>query len=275
MTSPPARSPAEETHRSCPPSHFGPRPRCEPPSAERHIMNAAEWLLAGDPADRADRGDVRIDYAGLRADSIRSAATLLDAGLRPATPACSRAARRRRMGHRLHRHAVGGVRPIAISRAPPPAQLADLMLDSGAAAPLEDEAARCARRQARDRPRRMAPPGGARHRDAQPRRRPTTIRRSCCTPPAPPAAPKGILHATARSVGCPRVRPRPSRCAPGAPLYSSSSCSSPYPLANAFFAGLRLGATVVDPNGPTRRASRRWSKRHRTSSSACPPSTAA
>ena len=54
-------------------------------------MNAAEWLLGGEPARIAlIEGDVRIDYAGLRADAIRSAAALLDAGLRPGDACCCR-----------------------------------------------------------------------------------------------------------------------------------------------------------------------------------------
>ena len=47
-------------------------------------MNAAAWLLAGEPARIAlIEGEARVDYATLRAGSIRNAAALLDAGLRP------------------------------------------------------------------------------------------------------------------------------------------------------------------------------------------------
>ena len=47
-------------------------------------MNAAAWLLAGEPARIAlIEGETRVDYATLRAGSIRNAAALLDAGLRP------------------------------------------------------------------------------------------------------------------------------------------------------------------------------------------------
>ena len=107
-------------------------------------MNAAEWLLAGDPGRIAlIEGDVRIDYAGLRADSIRSAAALLDAGLRPGD-ACVLALPD---GIEWAAAFIGmlwaGVRPIAINPRTATTQLADLMLDSGAAAALlEDEAAR-------------------------------------------------------------------------------------------------------------------------------------
>ncbi|HNO63219.1 MAG TPA: AMP-binding protein, partial [Thauera aminoaromatica] len=216
-------------------------------------MNAAEWLLAGDPARIAlIEGDVRIDYAGLRADSIRSAAALLDAGLRPGD-ACVLALPD---GIEWATAFIGmlwaGVRPIAINPRTATTQLADLMLDSGAAAALlEDEAARAL--------------GDKRAIDLGEWRR--RVERATATPAAAQAAdddpafllyssgttgrPKGILHAH-RAIRDAHVFARDLLGArPEHRFYSSSKLFFAYPLANAFFAGLRLGATVVlDPEWP-------------------------
>jgi acyl-coenzyme A synthetase/AMP-(fatty) acid ligase len=216
-------------------------------------MNAAERLLAGDPARIAlIEGDVRIDYAGLRADSIRSAAALLDAGLRPGD-ACVLALPD---GIEWAAAFIGmlwaGVRPIAINPRTATTQLADLMLDSGAAAALlEDEAARAL--------------GDKRAIDLGEWRR--RVERATATPAAAQAAdddpafllyssgttgrPKGILHAH-RAIRDAHVFARDLLGArPEHRFYSSSKLFFAYPLANAFFAGLRLGATVVlDPEWP-------------------------
>ena len=216
-------------------------------------MNAAEWLLGGEPARIAlIEGDVRIDYAGLRADAIRSAAALLDAGLRPGD-ACVLALPD---GIEWATAFIGmlwaGVRPIAINPRTASEQIADLMLDSGAAAALlEDGAARALG------DKRAIALGEWRRR----------VERATATPAAAPAAdddpafllyssgttgrPKGILHAH-RAIRDAHVFARDILGArPEHRFYSSSKLFFAYPLANAFFAGLRLGATVVlDPEWP-------------------------
>ena len=216
-------------------------------------MNAAELLLCGEPGRIAlIEGDVRIDYAGLRADAIRSAAALLDAGLRPGD-ACVLALPD---GIEWAAAFIGmlwaGVRPIAINPRTAAVQIADLMLDSGAAAALlEDEAARAL--------------GDKRAIDLGEWRR--RVERATATPAAAPAddddpafllyssgttgRPKGILHAH-RAIRDAHVFARDLLGArPGHRFYSSSKLFFAYPLANAFFAGLRLGATVVlDPEWP-------------------------
>ena len=107
-------------------------------------MNAAAWLLAGEPARIAlIEGETRVDYATLRAGSIRNAAALLDAGLRPGD-ACVLALPD---GIEWATAFIGmlwaGVRPIAINPRTAPPLIADLMLDAAAAAALlEDETVR-------------------------------------------------------------------------------------------------------------------------------------
>jgi acyl-coenzyme A synthetase/AMP-(fatty) acid ligase len=216
-------------------------------------MNAAEHLLAGAPGQIAlIEGDIRVDYAGLRADCIRSAAALHDAGLRPGD-ACVLALPD---GIEWATAFIGmlwaGVRPIAINPRTAAAQITDLMQDSGAAAALlEDQAARAL--------------GDKRAIDLTEWRR--RVERATAAPAAAPAAdddpafllyssgttgrPKGILHAH-RAIRDAHVFARDLLGArPEHRFYSSSKLFFAYPLANAFFAGLRLGATVVlDPEWP-------------------------
>lgn len=216
-------------------------------------MNAAELLLAGDPARVAlIEGDVRVDYAGLRANCIRSAAALHDAGLRPGD-ACVLALPD---GIEWATAFIGmlwaGVRPIAINPRTATAQITDVMQDAGAAAALlEDEAARAL--------------GDERATGLSEWRR--CVERATATPAPVPAAeddpafllyssgttgrPKGIIHAH-RAIRDAHVFARDILGAqPEHRFYSSSKLFFAYPLANAFFAGLRLGATVIlDPAWP-------------------------
>ncbi|WP_415257954.1 AMP-binding protein [Thauera phenylacetica] len=210
-------------------------------------MNAAAWLLAGEPARIAlIEGEARVDYATLRAGSIRNAAALLDAGLRPGD-ACVLALPD---GIEWATAFIGmlwaGVRPIAINPRTAPPQIADLMLDSGAAAALlEDETVLALGDQ------RALGRSEWRHR----------VERASATPAAAPAddddpafllyssgttgRPKGIIHAH-RAIRDAHVFARDILGArPEHRFYSSSKLFFAYPLANAFFAGLRLGATVV------------------------------
>ena len=205
-------------------------------------------------ADRADRGRCPTDYAGLRADSIRSVA-------RP----CST------------RAAPGDMRARALPAAsdgPPPSsaccgrgaadrdqpahrrpQLADLMLDSGAAAALlEDEAARALgdkraidlgewRRRVDAPPATLPQPAGSRRRSGVP----AVLLRHHRPSQGASSMP------TARSV-TPTCSPRPSRARPGHRFYSSAQAVL---LQSARQRLLRRPAPGrhrrARPNGPTAR----------------------
>lgn len=210
-------------------------------------MNAAELLLGGEAGAIAlIEDDSRLTYAALRGRVERAAAAWLARGLRP--------------GERcvvglpdgadwvaafLGLIWMGGV-PIAISPRTDISLIRDLIADSGAAALLLEDDAAAAVGDAR------AVGLGAWHglMDAAAATAPL-----CQADEDAPAfwlyssgttgKPKGIIHAH-RTVAHAHVFAREVLGAtPQDIFYSTSKLFFAYPLANALFAGLRLGASVV------------------------------
>lgn len=229
-------------------------------------MNAAELLLGGDAgAPALIDGEQRLSYAELRHRVGRAAAAWQAHGVRP--------------GDRciiglpdgadwvaafLGLLRMGGV-PIAVSPRTEPASLRDLAADSGAVALLLDDAAAAAAGDAR-----ALGLGAWRRR----------VDAACGEAPLHPAEaeapafwlyssgttgkPKGIVHAQ-RSVADAHVFARDVLGATARDtFYSTSKLFFAYPLANALFAGLRLGAAVVlDAEWPNPERVARNVARHR------------
>ncbi len=210
-------------------------------------MNAAELLLGGAPdAVALIDADGPVTYAGLRGRVERAAAAWTRRGLQP--------------GERcvlaltdgadwvvafLGLIWMGGV-PIAISPRTEPALVRDLIADSGAVALLlEDEAALAV-----DDSRAMG--RGAWRRFREETTGTATLRQAQEDDPAfwlyssgTTGRPKGILHAHRAAAQAHVFAREILGATPQDRFYSTSKLFFAYPLANALFAGLRLGASVV------------------------------
>lgn len=217
------------------------------PRRAEPCMNAAELLLGGEAGAVAlIEGDNRLTYSELRARVERAAATWARRGVRP--------------GERcvvglpdgvdwvaafLGLIWAGGI-PIAISPRTDTSLIRDLVIDAGAAALLlEDDAAAAV-----DNARAMGRSAWRQQLEETPVTAP--LHQAQEDAPAfwlyssgTTGKPKGIIHAQ-RTVANAHVFARDILGAtPQDRFYSTSKLFFAYPLANALFAGLRLGASVV------------------------------
>ncbi|HRP73944.1 MAG TPA: AMP-binding protein [Rhodocyclaceae bacterium] len=216
-------------------------------------MNAAQMLLAGKPeAVALVEDDGSLTYAELRALATRCATAWKRRGIRPGDR-CVVALRDGVdwVGAFLGLIWIGAL-PIAVSSRTAQAQLHDLMTDSGAVALLlEDEAAQAfgdIRSIGRTAWRAELPPFSG---DPAPTEVDDDAPAFLLYSSGTTGKPKGIVHAHraardahvfARDVLGATSRDR---------FYATSKLFFAYPLANALFAGLRLGASVVlDPEWP-------------------------
>jgi acyl-coenzyme A synthetase/AMP-(fatty) acid ligase len=210
-------------------------------------MNAAELLLGGEAGAIALIEDERrLTYDALRGRVERAAAAWAAHGLQPgARCVVGLPDGADWVAAFLGLIWMGGI-PIAISPRTEPALVRDLLADSGAAALLLEDAAATAVGD----PRAFGLTAWRALLDAAPASAP--IQQADEDAPAfwlyssgTTGKPKGIVH-THRSVAQAHVFARDVLGATSADVfYSTSKLFFAYPLANALFAGLRLGASVV------------------------------
>lgn len=229
-------------------------------------MNAADLLLGGeDGAIALIEDERRLTYGELRDRVERAAAAWIAHGLRPgARCVVGLPDGADWVAAFLGLIWMGGI-PIAISPRTDTALVRDLIADSGAAALLLEDAAAVAVGD----PRALGLAAWRALFEAAPSTAP--LHRSDEDAPAfwlyssgTTGKPKGIVHAQ-RSVAHAHVFARDVLGAtPADVFYSTSKLFFAYPLANALFAGLRLGASVVlDAEWPNPERVARNVARHR------------
>lgn len=229
-------------------------------------MNAAELLLAGDVgAPALIEDDVTITYEALRARVVECASYWRRRGIAPG----DRCVVALPDGIDWVVAFLGlmwmGALPIAVSSRLPVTQLKDLVLDSSAVALLLDDDLACVFADERAIGRsewraQMAVTGD----DAPPAVADDDAPAFLLYSSGTTGKPKGVVHAH-RAVRHAHVFAREILGAtPRDRLYSTSKLFFAYPLANALFAGLRLGACVVlDPQWPNPEQVCHLMQRHR------------